>query len=242
MTVRLAMWSGPRNISTAMMRSFENRADCVVSDEPLYAYYLDRTGLDHPMRADILRSQPTDWRAVAAALTGPCPAPLFYQKHMTLHLLDEVERSFLASLTHAFLIRDPAEVAISYHKARPNPTLEDLGFPQQLALYRHVVDKLGQDPAILDSRAVLDAPEAALRALCQAVGIAFDPAMLRWPAGARDSDGVWAPHWYGAVWRSTGFAPPAPRPVPDHVPSEIRAVVDAARPYYQQLYQRRTRF
>lgn len=240
MTVRLAMWSGPRNISTAMMRSFENRADCVVSDEPLYGYYLDRTGLDHPMREEVMRSQARDWRQVVAALTGPCSAPLFYQKHMTLHLLDEVERTFMGLLTHAFLIRDPLEVAISYSKVRPEPTLLDLGFPQQSALYRHVVDTLGQEPAILDAREVLHNPEAGLRALCATVGIDFDPAMLSWPAGARVSDGVWAPHWYHGVWRSTGFRPP-PEP-PSQIPEHLRAVVDAARPYYDALYDRRTRF
>lgn len=240
MTLRLAMWSGPRNISTAMMRSFENRADCQVSDEPLYGYYLHRTGLEHPMSGEVIRSQPTDWRVVAEALTGLCAAPLHYQKHMTLHLLDEVERSWLARLTHAFLIRDPAEVAISYQKIRPDLTLDDLGFRQQAELYRYVTETLGQEPVILDSREVLQDPEAALRALCAAIDIPFDLAMLEWPAGPRESDGVWAPHWYHRVWRSTGFAPPPARP--DAVPAELQAVVDAARPYYEELYRHRTRW
>ena len=241
MTLHLAMWSGPRNISTAMMRSFENRADCTVSDEPLYAYYLARTGLEHPMREDVIRSQPTDWQTVASELTGSCPTAIWYQKHMTLHLLDEVGRDWLAELTHAFLIREPAEVAISYHKARPDPTLEDLGYPQQSALYQHALG-LGQEPVILDAREVLQHPEAALRALCVGVGIPFDPAMLSWPAGPRASDGVWAPHWYHNVWRSTGFAPPSPPLTDAQVPDELRSVVAAARPYYRAMWQRRTRF
>jgi hypothetical protein len=232
------MWSGPRNISTAMMRSFENRADCVVSDEPFYAYYLHRTGIAHPMRAEVIASQPTDWRSVVAGLTANRAARIWFQKHMTLHLLDEVDRDFLAQLTNAFLIRDPVEVAISYHKMRPNPTLADLGFAQQWALYQYVVEVLGQRPVILDARDVLANPEGALRDLCAVIGVPFDPAMLVWPAGGRPSDGVWASHWYTQVYRSTSFeAPSAP---PTDVPDCLRAVVDAAHPYYQQMCARRT--
>ncbi len=116
--VRVAMWSGPRNISTALMRSFEARPDTVVVDEPLYAHYLAVTGIDHPGREHIMASQPTRWQEVAAGLTGPLPGDpaVHYQKHMAHHLLPGVGRDWLGGLTHAFLIRDPAHVVASYSR------------------------------------------------------------------------------------------------------------------------------
>ncbi len=187
-----------------MMRAWENRPDCQVVDEPFYAYYLERTGIDHPGREDVLRSQPRDWRVVADRLTRePLPggATVFYQKHMTHHLLPEVDRSALVGLRHAFLVRDPAEVLMSYAKVREDPTLDDLGLPQQVELYQRF------GGPVVDARDVLEQPEATLQALCAALDVEFSPAMLSWPAGRRDTDGVWGPHWYDAVWRSTGFAP-----------------------------------
>lgn len=228
--VRIAMWSGPRTISTAMMRAWENRPDTDVVDEPFYAFYLDRTGLEHPGREDILRSQPTDWRVVAEQVTRGTPAAtssVVYQKQMSHHLLPEVDRAALAGLRHAFLVRDPAELLMSYAKVRGEPTASDLGLPQQVELYRRF------GGPVVDSRDVLGQPEMMLRALCDALDVEFDAAMLHWPAGRRASDGVWGEHWYDAVWRSTGFAPY--RPSADQVPDRLRPVLEECRPYYDTM-------
>jgi hypothetical protein len=229
MTVRVAMWSGPRNISTAMMRSFGARSDTLVVDEPLYSYYLTATGLDHPGRDDVIASQPSRWPDVAAQLTGPPPdgVPVFYQKHMTHHLLPEVGRDWLAGLSHAFLIRDPASVVASYAKVRGEPTLADLGYEQQVEIFR------AHGGPVVDAAVVLADPAGVLQRLCRALNLEYDPAMLSWPAGPRSTDGVWAPHWYAAVEASTGFAGPDARPVV--VPDRLRELVEAAQPYYDEL-------
>ena len=236
--VRIAMWSGPRNISTAMMRAFENRADAIVWDEPLYAYYLRATGLAHPLAAEIIAAYDGDWRRVMRrCATGDTDgAGVFYQKHMTHHVLPEMQETggldWLEGLTHAFLIRDPARVVASYAKKRAEVTLEDLGFPQQLRLFEAICDRDGTPPPVVDSDDLLADPEGLLRALCAALGVPFDPDMLHWPAGRRDSDGLWASHWYGAVEASTGFAPPTPA---SPVPEDLRHLVEAAEPFCAAL-------
>ncbi len=229
------MWSGPRNISTALMRSFENRPDCVVIDEPFYGFYLDRTGIDHPGRAEVIRAQPRDWRAVVRALKGPVPsgAPVWYQKHMAHHMLPEIERDWLDGFRHAFLIRDPRAVVASYARTRPSVTPADLGLDVQLALFNKVRDRRGTVPPVIEGEDVLRAPEAALTALCEALGISFSDSMLSWPAGPRDSDGVWAPHWYDDVRASTGFKRYEPAD-PVLSPSQ-EAVAAAVMPAYQSL-------
>lgn len=239
--VRIAMWSGPRNISTAMMRAFENRADCAVVDEPLYAHYLAETGDDHPMRSEVLASQPNDWRDVAAGLTGPLPAgaTVHYQKHMSHHLLPGVGRGWLAELRHAFLIRDPRAMLASYRQKRATVSLEELGLPQQVELFEWVREKAGQLPPVVDSADVLRDPRGVLSALCAALGIAFDEAMLSWPPGPRASDGVWAPHWYDAVLRSSGFASYAPKEV--ELEAELEAIAAEAAPLYARLAAERIR-
>jgi hypothetical protein len=233
--VRVAMWSGPRNISTALMRSFENRPDTSVVDEPLYAFYLRATGIEHPARDEILAAQSDDWGEVTRQLTGPVPGgrAVYYQKHMTHHLLPEVGRAWLGDLTNAFLIRDPAGVVASYAKVRGEPTLEDLGFPQQVEIFRSCADRLGQAPPVVDAADLLAAPGPMLSLLCERLGIGFDEAMLTWPAGPRASDGVWAPHWYAAVERSTGFAPPNPSVV--EVPDHLLPLLERCRPFYDEL-------
>ncbi len=239
--VRIAMWSGPRNISTAMMRAFENRADCAVWDEPFYAHYLDHTGLDHPMAAEIIDAYETDWHEVAARATGPIPGgrAVFYQKHMTHHILPHMDLGSLDGLAHAFLIREPARVLMSYVDKRADVTLEDLGFPQQLRLFETIQAAVGHAPPVLDADDILADPRGMLDALCGAVGIPFDEAMLSWPPGRRDSDGLWAAHWYGAVEQSTGFMAPAKakRDVPPHLSDLLQAAV----PYYEALYPHRLR-
>lgn len=223
------MWSGPRNVSTALMRSFGARADCAVVDEPLYAAYLAATTLDHPGRADVLASQPTHWSAAVTGLCQPLPAgrTLQYEKHMAHHLLPEVGRGWLGQVTNAYLIRDPAHVVASYAKVRGEPTLDDLGYPQQVEIFRR------HGGPVLDSAALLRDPAGQLRTLCAELGIDFDDAMLSWPPGRRDTDGVWAPHWYAAVEQSTGFAPY--RDVPASVPAHLAHLVVAAQPYYDEL-------
>jgi hypothetical protein len=223
------MWSGPRNLSTAMMRSFENRTDCSVVDEPLYAAYLAATGIDHPGRDEVIASQSTDPATVVRELvSGRVDTPLQYQKHMTHHLLSGVDRESLRPLQHAFLIRDPERVLTSYAKVREEPTLDDLGLPQQVELF----ETFGGP--VVDAADVLRDPRATLGLLCDALGIDFDEAMLSWPAGPRASDGVWAPHWYAGVEASTGFAPYAPG-AGDPLPDRLAPMLRRCRRYYDAL-------
>jgi hypothetical protein len=239
--LRLAMWSGPRNISTAMMRAWENRGDCAVVDEPLYAHYLAHTGLDHPGREQVIAAGETDWRKVAAALTGPVPdgKAIFYQKHMTHHLLPHIGRAWLGELTHVFLIRDPRAVLVSYIRTRRAVTAEDLGSIQQLEIFQHLAQHTGRAPPVIDADEFLAAPEAQLRSVCAQLGVAFTPRMLRWPPGPRASDGVWAPHWYERVSKSSGFEPYEAGE--RHVPAEHRPIVEAVLPSYETLYAQRLR-
>lgn len=233
---RIAMWSGPRNISTAMMRAFENRRDCAVSDEPFYAAYLAETGLMHPMRAEVLASQPTDWRVVAAEMSGPAPenAPVWYQKQMCHHMLPGFGLDWMDACTNAFLIRDPAEVVASYARKHDEASLDAIGVVRQCELFERVADRTGAAPPVIDAAFVLADPRAALTALCAALGIAFSEAMLAWPAGRRASDGVWAPAWYDVVERSTGFGrPPMRDPAP--LPPAFARVAEAARPWYERM-------
>jgi hypothetical protein len=234
--IRIAMWSGPRNISTAMMRAFENRADTAVVDEPFYACFLAATGADHPMRAEVLASQSQDWRAVAAAMTGPAPGEraIFYQKHMTHHMLPGFGLEWAAQCRNAFLIRAPERVLVSYAKVRGDATLDEIGVPQQAALFDAACQKLGHAPPVVDGADVLANPRGVLSALCGRLGIPFTERMLAWPAGRRDSDGVWAPAWYAAVEASTGFAPPTEEILPV-LPESLRRVADAARPFYERI-------
>lgn len=227
--MRIAMWSGPRNLSTAMMYAFGNRADCAVVDEPFYAAYLAATGLEHPMRAEILAAQSQDPDEVAAQLIGSIPAEKtnFYQKHMTQHMLPGVPRDWMMDVVNVFLIRHPARVIASYGAKRENPTLDDIGFWQQAELY----DQVGG--VVIDSHDIRDDPEGMLRRLCDAIGLDFNPVMLSWPKGGHSDDGVWAPVWYGAVHGSTGFAG-AEGPLPE-VPDHLCEVLEAAMPYYEKL-------
>jgi hypothetical protein len=236
-TIRIAMWSGPRNVSTAMMRAFENRPDTAVSDEPFYAAYLAATGLDHPMRDDVLASQPTDWREVARALAGGAPggARVWYQKHMTHHMLPGFGLDWAGACRNAFLIRAPEAVLASYTVKRGEVTLDDIGFVQQREMFEREADRLGAAPPVVEGRDVLADPRGTLGKLCAALGIPFDDHMLAWPAGRRDSDGVWAPAWYDAVEASTGFGPPRPEAGPDDLNDDLRRIADAARPHYERL-------
>ncbi len=236
------MWSGPRNLSTAMMRSFGQRADTVVRDEPFYAHYLAETGIDHPGRDDVLASQPQRWQDAAALLDQPLPpgVSVQYQKQMTHHLLPGMLAGagpWLAGLKHAFLIRDPARVVASYARVRQQPTLEDLGFAQQAMLFERF------NGPVVGAEDLLADPAGILARLCAELGIRFDPAMLTWPPGPRDTDGVWARHWYASVESSTGFAGPpgAPGAAPERLPARLQALVEQAMPHYLALAAHRLR-
>jgi hypothetical protein len=238
---RIAMWSGPRNISSAMMRSWGNRPDTLVCDEPLYAHYLLKTGVPHPGADEVKQSQDTDWRAVVRALTESTTSgkPIFYQKHMTHHLLPEMERGWLDRLTNVFLIREPRDVVTSFARIAGAPRLEDTGFPQQLEIFQWVRERTGAIPPVIDARDVLEDPARVLRRLCESIGVAFDEAMLSWPAGPRETDGVWAKYWYAAVVNSTTFQPYQPKD--DPVPPYLADVLSEANAIYRQLHQFRLR-
>lgn len=235
--VRIAAWSGPRNISTAMMYAFGSRPDTAVVDEPLYAHWLSVSGADHPLREAVLRAQPTDWRDVVARLLGPVPGgkPIFYQKHMTHHVTPGMDLTWLGACTNIFLIRAPEDVLSSYTARRSDVSLEEIGVVQQAALFEREADRLGRPPPVIDGRDVQARPRETLTALCEAIAIGFDPAMLSWPPGPRPEDGVWAPAWYASVWRSTGFSPPRGPTRIEELPAPIAQIAEAARPYFERL-------
>ncbi|MEO8200208.1 MAG: HAD family hydrolase [Gemmatimonadota bacterium] len=232
---RIAMWSGPRNISTAMMRAWENRADTIVCDEPLYAYYLEHVPVDHPGREEIAAAHDADWRSVVRWLTEDesSGASIFYQKHMAHHLLPDIERQWLNQLTNCFLIRDPREMLASLSRKMGMPELRDTGLPQQVEIFDLVRRTTGRVPPVIDSADVLKDPRRVLSALCNAIDVPWNDAMLSWPAGRRETDGVWAKYWYDAVERSTGFEPFQAK----HVDLEpgLLAVADQCRGYYETL-------
>jgi Sulfotransferase domain len=233
MSINIAMWSGPRNISTAMMYAFGNRADCVAWDEPFYAFSLVNAGNDHPMRAQIIAANDSNYDSLVLACTKPALKPIFFQKHMTHHMVDGFDRNWIRRMTNAFLIRSPERVLASYAKKWNDVSLSAIGFMQQLAIFEQVADWLGTAPPVIDAEDVLAAPERTLRGLCDRLGIPFDASMLAWPKGPKSFDGVWAPHWYNAAWQSTGFsgAPRVDAMLPDH----LRKIADDARPIYERL-------
>ena len=233
MTLRVAMWSGPRNLSTAMMRSWENRPDTAVVDEPFYAAYLHATGLDHPGRAEVIASQPTDPHEVTRDLLSDESAPVHYSKQMSHHVLDDTPLDWLARVHNVLLIRDPTEVVASYVRSRETCEPEDIGLLQQVRL----LDLMPEDTPVIDAGDFLRDPEAHLRWLCDRLGLGFTDAMLHWPAGPRESDGVWAPHWYDAVHRSTGFEPWRRREF--DLDEHDAGVAEACRPAYELLHARR---
>ncbi len=241
--LRIAMWSGPRNISTAMMRAWENRRDTFVTDEPFYAHYLSHTGVRHPGFDTIIKSQATDWRQVVTDCTTSTQptCTIHYQKHMTHHILPHMQLDWLASLTNVFLIRSPESVVASYSKSRPDLEARDLGFEQQARLFEHVKQHLNDAPLVIASDTLLKNPKAALTALCRHCDTTFDEAMLQWPAGKRDSDGAWAPYWYGNVEQSTGFSPP-PEKREIILDDNQQHIADQCRPYYELMATHATDF
>lgn len=239
MNRRIAMWSGPRNISTAMLRSWGERSDTFVCDEPLYAHYLLTTRVDHPGRDEVIASQENDWRRVVGWLTGEIPEGrlVFYQKHMAHHLLPVIGRDWLSKVTSVFLIRNPGEMLTSLVRVTPNVGLNDTGLARQWELFERQRSLSGEIPPVIDSRDVLENPRGVLSALCDALDLPFDEAMLSWEPGRRDTDGVWAKHWYSAVEKSSGFAPYEHKA--DAVPAHLADVLDECHQIYDRLYEHR---
>jgi hypothetical protein len=237
--VRIAAWSGPRNISTAMMRSWGNRPDTHVTDEPLYAHYLSEHPVDHPGVEEIVAAGETNWRKVVEWLTGPIPGgkSVWYQKHMTHHLLPGMELDWLEPLTHCFLIRQPREMLNSLLAVMPKPTLADTGLPRQVDLFEKVWRQTGLTPPVVDARDVLENPGGVLSRLCAALEVSFSDAMLRWPPGRRETDGVWARYWYANVERSTGFERYTARD--RAVPAAFEALLAECEELYQEMYRHR---
>ncbi len=238
-SVRLAMWSGPRNLSTTLMRAFASRADTSVVDEPFYAAYLNLTGLRHPMVEQILAHHETDPARVIASLTGAVPAgrAVFYQKHMVHHMIAAIPMDWLDRIEiHVMLIRHPARVVASYNRKMESLTSGAMGFEQQEVLLDRLTSASARAPLVVDADTILTDPGGVLRRLCAAIGLDWDPAMLSWPAGPRPEDGVWAAHWYDAVWRSTGFGPPSGPP--PRLAGEAARIADAAMASYEALLAR----
>lgn len=233
--MRIAMWSGPRNLSTAMMYAFGSRADTAVWDEPFYAPYLKATGRPDPLRDEVLAAEETDPDKVAERCLGPIPdgKTVFYQKHMPFQMIAGFPRDWIFKVTNVFLIRHPARVISSYVKKRENPVETDLGYVMQNELFDDIATRTGKEPVVIDSADIRRDPEGMLGALCDAIGLAFDPAMLSWPAGGHPNDGAWAPHWYPEIWTSTGFAG-AEGGLPE-VPDSLRRLLDETLPHYERL-------
>jgi len=232
---RIAMWSGPRNVSTALMRSFENRSDCVVVDEPFYAHYLSKTGIEHPGNDIVLASQPQNANEVIAGLMAPLAAgaQVQYQKQMSHHITSDVSLEWAKDIHNCFLLREPRAMIASYVKKRADPVLDDLGYRQLAEIYDFVSGAEKTAPIVIDSDDLLCNPPAVLRALCERLNIPFEQAMLAWPQGKRASDGAWAPWWYANVEKSTAFEsrPPFEGSLPDHLEELARQ----AMPYYERL-------
>ncbi|RMH19129.1 MAG: sulfotransferase family protein [Acidobacteria bacterium] len=232
-TLRICLWSGPRNVSTAVMYAFSRRRDARVVDEPLYAHYLRCSGAQHPGREVVLAAQDADGeRVVREVVLGPCDRPILFLKMMAHHLVD-LDLSFLDRTANVILTREPADMLRSLVHQVPEPKLADTGLDRQVELYERL-RRRGQEPPVLDARELLRDPADVLEQLCDRLAIPFDPAMLSWPAGGIPEDGAWAPYWYHNVHRSTGFGPYRDKPGP--VPEALRPVLAECRPRYEMLY------
>ncbi|HZN65437.1 MAG TPA: hypothetical protein VFB66_09050 [Tepidisphaeraceae bacterium] len=233
------MWSGPRNISTAMMRAWGNRDDTAVVDEPLYAHYLKITGKDHPGAAEVVAAGETDHEKAIERLLGSVPGGkrVYYQKHMAHHLLPHMDRGWLRRLTNVFLIREPREVLTSLARHVPDATLPDTGYPQQAEVFDLVRAWTHRVPLVVDARDVLENPERILRLLCEALNLPFTDRMLYWPPGPRDTDGVWGKYWYKEVYATTGFQPYRKKDEP--VPDNMKGMLAECEHHYRHLHAHR---
>jgi hypothetical protein len=234
-TVRIAMWSGPRNLSTAMMRSFGSRSDTFVSDEPFYGCFLKTSGAQHPLRDETIASMDCDWKSVMETLCRGAPGnpPVWYQKHMWHHMVGPIGHGHFQGFSHAFLIREPEAMIASYLSKREAAAFEDFGLERQAEFFESETERLGRAAPVVDANDVLADPAGVLRKLCEALEIPWDPSMLSWKAGRQPTDGVWASHWYGSVEQSTGFRRPEARP--PVLPAEAQRLAERCRPYYERL-------
>ena len=230
---KIAMWSGPRNISTALMRSFENRTDTFVIDEPFYAFYLKKTGYNHPLRDQILKSQSTNYKKIVEiCLDGlKDKRPIFYQKQMSHHMPNEYNLNWIKNIKNCFLIRDPKLVIASFNEKFVIKSVEQLGYIQQYKIYNIV--KNYEEPIIIDSKDILENPENILKKLCKKLKIKFEKQMLIWPSGARKTDGVWASHWYKNVFKSTRFVKSGKRVL--KLPESLKDIYLECMEYYSVL-------
>lgn len=238
-TVRIAMWSGPRNISTALMRSWGSRPDTIVMDEPFYGHYLKYTELDHPGAEEVVAHHETDWRRAADELTASLPdgKTVLYAKMMSHHLLSHIEIDWMDEMVHCFLIREPREMLTSLLRFLPRPRLVDTGLPQQMRIFRWIHKVTGEVPPVIDSKDVLEDPPGMLQALCEAVGVESNEAMLQWRPGTHATDGVWAKHWYKQIEKATTFSPY--RPKPDKVPARFAGLLAECEDLYGEMYEER---
>lgn len=237
--LRIAMWSGPRNISTALMRSWENRPDTIVWDEPLYSHYLRHVDVGHPGRDEVMAAHDGDWESVVRKMIGEdaSGAAIFYQKHMAHHLLPHISRDWLPRVVNCFLIREPRAMLASLTVKMGMPELRDTGLAQQVEIFRLIRNQTGRVPPVIDSADVLRNPRKVLTRLCESVGVEFLDAMLSWPAGRRESDGIWAKYWYDAVEKSTGFEPP--REQRTDLAPELEPLARECQPFYDELAEHR---
>ena len=233
-TKRICLWSGPRNISTALMYSFGQREDTTIVDEPLYAHYLASTNASeyHPGAEEVLESQENDGsKVVEEVILGEYETPIVFFKNMTHHLVN-LDWSFLEKTINVILTRPPRDMLPSYAKQVKNPSMKDVGYKKHLKLVKYLND-IGRKPVVIDSKKMLQDPQSGLRKLCDAVGIPFDEAMMSWPAGPRKEDGVWARHWYHSVHQSTGFKAYKPKTGP--FPEELKELLVECQEAYKKL-------
>jgi hypothetical protein len=233
--IRIAMWSGPRNISTALMRSWESRSDTFVIDEPFYAHYLSVTNVDHPGRDEIVQSGETDQSVVSKGLISDIDdsCSIYFQKHMTHHMIPSVGREWMKDVVNCFLIRDPKDMILSYTKVNSNLSMHLLGLEDQYELFEYVTKINGRAPTVVDSKDILLDPRETLRLLCEKLGVVFSEEMLSWSKGVRDTDGIWAKYWYDNVINSTGFN--IYRQKDDDVPSKYLGLYDECIKIYDEL-------
>ena len=232
---KIGMWSGPRNISTALMRSFENRSDTAVLDEPFYAYFLNETGIKHPIYKQVIQTYETSWKNISNTLTGPIPngKSIWYQKLMTHHWVKNAPLDWLEKIHNCFLIRNPKQVIISYLKIHNNITPELIGLPQQLHIFNTVVKKTNKIPIVISSEDILENPKLMLELLCNLLDIPFSDQMLQWPKGTRDSDGIWGEYWYKNVVQTTSFKKPLNQT--EKMSDRLANLLEECMSYYKQM-------
>ena len=232
-TLRLNVWSGPRNVSTALMYAFAQRKDTRVVDEPLYGHYLRVSNAIHPGADDVMQDMDCDAQSVIAnTVLGPCDKPILFMKQMAHHLV-ALDRTFLRQTTNVLLTRDPFDMLPSLVNQIEKPVIRDTGLKMQAELLE-ALQELGQDPVVLDSRELLKNPSGVLNTLCDRLSIPFDTGMLTWEPGPREEDGIWAKHWYHNVHQSTGFQPYRPKAEP--FPEKLQELLEECTPYYEFLF------